>query len=551
MAIGTSAPALRQIFVFQDLEPALLDRISPVLQPLTLLPGEIAYRQGDAPTALYFILSGQIQLLRLDANGRKLWGTTLHEGDCFGALEMLQRQPRRTQARAVDSVRLLRWEASQAAELLNRQPRLVARLRFIAETLSLNLRFHFPWLAPDETIYGLARKHPILLLRALTLPIILLAIAALIPLWIRAGSALPASIAVLLGLAGCGLAAWNWIDWGNDYYIVTDRRVVWLEKVVGLYDSRRESPLHMILSVTTGTDALGRSLDYGDVTIRTFTGHIGFKNLSYPVEMSEAIQEQMRRHKARQQQIEQASMRERLQAGLAQLHQPAAPPEVAVPPPAPADTPQLGLDHWTFQVRFEQQGVITYRKHWAVLIRAILAPSFCLLGLGALLALRLADIWLWLPRKETAALAAASIVLAAGWWLYRYIDWANDLYQISPTHIVDIYKRPLGRELRKVAPLENILGTEVDRKGILGLLLNYGNVHAEVGTETFDFEGVFDPVGAQQDIVRAQEALLERKRASERRQRDQEMVEWLKGYHSQVSAPPPKDADDEIGDDYP
>jgi hypothetical protein len=551
MAIGTPPAALRQILALRDLEPAMLDRISLSMQPLTLLPGESAYRQGDAPGALYFILSGEVQLLRLDSYGKKIWSTTLREGDCFGALEVLLRQPRCTLARAVNSVRLLRWEASQAAELLRHQPRLLARLRFAAETLKLNLKLQFPWLAPDESVYGLARKHPVLLFRAMTLPIILLAAAVLIPLWIHAGSVLPASIAILLGLAACGLAAWNWVDWGNDYYLVTDHRVVWLEKVVGLYDSRRESPLHMILSVATSTDALGRTFDYGDVTIRTFTGHIEFKNLSYPEEMSAAIQEQIRRHKARQQQTDQIVLRERLQAGLAQLRQPQATAEAATPPAPSSDTSHLGLDHWTLQVRFEQQGVITYRKHWAVLIRAILAPSACLLGLSALLAVRLAGMWAALPRKETAALAAAGLVLAAGWWLYRYIDWANDLYQISPTHIVDIYKRPLGRELRKVAPLENILGTEVDRRGIFGLLLNYGNVHAEVGTEAFDFEGVFDPVGAQQDIVRAQEALLERKRTSERQQRDQEMVEWLKGYHNQVAAPPPTDADDEIDHDYP
>ena len=49
-------------------------------------------------------------------------------------------------------------------------------------------------------------------------------------------------------------AVWNYIDWGNDYYILTNQRVVWLEKVVGIYDSRQEAPLSTVLSVGVETD---------------------------------------------------------------------------------------------------------------------------------------------------------------------------------------------------------------------------------------------------------------------------------------------------------
>jgi hypothetical protein len=123
--------------------------------------------------------------------------------------------------------------------------------------------------------------------------------------------------------------------------------------------------------------------------------------------------------------------------------------------------------------------------------------------------------------------------------VYEYADWANDLYQITPTHIVDLHKKPLGREVRKLAPLENILGTEVDRRGLIGVLLNFGNVIAVVGTSQFLFEGILNPSAVQQDVVRAQEALLERKRSAERKRRQDEMVEWLTAYHDQVAPPSP------------
>ena len=77
---------------------------------------------------------------------------------------------------------------------------------------------------------------------------------------------------------------------------------------------------------------------------------------------------------------------------------------------------------------------------------------------------------------------------------------------------------------------------EVDRRGLIRLMLNYGNVIANVGTQVIDFNGVFDPTGVQQEIVRAQEAFLERKREQERRQRREEMVEWLNVYYDQIDS---------------
>ncbi len=49
--------------------------------------------------------------------------------------------------------------------------------------------------------------------------------------------------AIILGI-GFGWTIWTWIDWGNDYYVVTNQRVVWIEVVIGLYESRNEAPMN-------------------------------------------------------------------------------------------------------------------------------------------------------------------------------------------------------------------------------------------------------------------------------------------------------------------
>ena len=38
-----------------------------------------------------------------------------------------------------------------------------------------------------------------------------------------------------------GLARVGLLDWANDYYIVTSQRLVYLEKIIGIYDSRQEA----------------------------------------------------------------------------------------------------------------------------------------------------------------------------------------------------------------------------------------------------------------------------------------------------------------------
>jgi hypothetical protein len=53
----------------------------------------------------------------------------------------------------------------------------------------------------------------------------------------------------------------------------------------------------------------------------------------------------------------------------------------------------------------------------------------------------------------------------------------------------------------KSAYLENVLNLDYERLGILGILLNFGNVIINVGTENkFIFWRIHNPARAQQDI---------------------------------------------------
>ncbi|KPK90656.1 MAG: hypothetical protein AMJ88_15690 [Anaerolineae bacterium SM23_ 63] len=501
--------------------------------------GDVILRQGTRAQAMYFIARGEVDVLRKQGEGPVQRLATLEPGDTFGESELIHRQPRIATVRANQPTSVYRWDRSAMSNFMKAHPKALTSLRFSAKSRLLASQLRFRWLAEDEVIYGLSRKHSVLLYEGLTLPIFLLfGASALVWYGLAQGGSLFLWIAGGLALAGVALGVWRWIDWRNDYYIVTDRRVVWLEKIIGIYDSRVESPLHMVLSVSISTDVLGRTFGYGDVIIRTYTGRVIFRNVEDPHAMAALVEEHWQRVRAKKDDTDRETLEHIVKHRLEPETDTLEPEEIEEQVPAPERTAPRpdGLARFGFKVRFEEKGVITYRKHWAVLLREIGLPSMLIMLVVGLLGARLGGLVTVSTLSNFFFFTGAALIPLFSWWIYRYVDWANDIYQITAEQIVDVYKKPLAREMRKVAPLENVLGTEVDRKGLLGIMLNYGDVITNIGTEQFTFEGVFDPIGVQQDIVHAQETFLHRRTDRERSQRRDEMVELLDIYHDQYAS---------------
>lgn len=530
---------LRNAHFLREVDEDDLIALSAILERREYTQGEVIFRQGTRGEAMYFIAEGEVEVLRRQSNGTQLRLAKLEPGDTLGEIEMVFRQPRVATARVSHPTIMYRWDRRAMAKFMQAHPSALSSLRFAAKSRLLAQRLRFRWLADDEVVYGLARKHSMLLYEGLVLPIFMLLGAASLIWWgLAKGGPIFTWGGSGIALVGIVLGIWRWIDWGNDYYVLTDRRAVWLEKIIGIYDSRVEAPLHMVLSVSVSTDIVGRMLGYGDVVIRTYTGRVDFRNIETPHAMAAMIEEHWQRVQAKKDEAD----REHLEYIVEQRLEPESDqvtPEVIDPEEPTIDeesAPRTGFGRWNFKVRFEEKGVITYRKHWAVLMQEIGFPSFLILLVVGVIGAQVGGL-IRFGEVSTSLLVTFTILIPLTlWWIYRYVDWANDIYQITSDQIIDVYKKPLARELRKVAPLENVLGTEVDRKGIIGIILNYGDVITNIGTEQFIFEGVYDPVGVQQDIVHAQEAFLRRKSDRERRRRQDEMVELLDIYHDRYSS---------------
>jgi hypothetical protein len=117
------------------------------------------------------------------------------------------------------------------------------------------------------------------------------------------------------------------------------------------------------------------------------------------------------------------------------------------------------------------------------------------------------------------------------WWIYQYVDWSNDIFQVTTDQIIDIDKTPFGTEERRAAPLENILSIESKRIGFLGNTFNFGNVYITVGGSKLEFQDVFDPNTVQSDIDRRRMARIAAKGAAQANQERERMAEWIATYH--------------------
>jgi hypothetical protein len=204
-----------------------------------------------------------------------------------------------------------------------------------------------------------------------------------------------------------------------------------------------------------------------------------------------------------------------------------------------------------FAMRFEQGRVITYRKYWPTLISKVWIPSlFATLVVAFLIyqlnGFRLGRVSLqWLEISVLAGFLV-NLLIFGPWWVYQYVDWRNDIYQLTDKYVFDIERRPLGTEVKKSGPLENILSMEHERKGFLGYILNYGFVTINVGGAQFVFRDVHDPARVQQDIFDRIHALRQQKEQEEAAKDRHRLVDVIEIYHNNAE----QFRQDDLFDDY-
>ena len=549
MPIETSARVafLKKIHLFYGLEDDALTAVAEELDELAIPKDGVVFKQDGPAESFYMIYGGSVRIVRKQ-DGKDMQLAQLVRNDYFGELALVANRRRSATVTALTDTSLLVLSRKDFEKLFKQAPEIQYNLEVAVKSRQLARKLRFKWLRSDEVVYFLARKHPIALYPKLILPILALALPlGLIYVYFFI---VPYSIAAWVGgglfFATALWITWLVIDWGNDYYIVTNQRVVWLEKVIGVYDSRQESPLSMVVSVGIEAEQFGRILDYGNVLVRTYVGKIAFNTVNHPTQAAHMVEEYWQRTREAAVSMEKEAMKESLRKRLG-IPIPPKPvtasvqPTTSVPKPSGAALLKL-LGANTLKLRYETGDSVIYRKHWVALIKESLIPFLGTLAILGLLFYRLIQL-AFIPDEDFISLAtglsvdawAGALLIALVpiglWFVYQVLDWSNDKFEVTAEQIIDIDRIPFGTEKRNAAQLESILSTSYERLGILGNLFNFGTVYITVGGNKLAFEDVMDPATVQSDIDRRRNARQQKKTEATVSAERERMAEWLATYH--------------------
>jgi ferredoxin-NADP reductase/CRP-like cAMP-binding protein len=99
--------------------------------------GQIVFREGDPGTQLYLILSGSAGVYKADEGSQKLLAR-IGEGQCFGELALIKREPRRATIIAQGPLRVLSIDGEKFMSLYERNPDLREYMQTLQKVYTLS-----------------------------------------------------------------------------------------------------------------------------------------------------------------------------------------------------------------------------------------------------------------------------------------------------------------------------------------------------------------------------------------------------------------------------
>lgn len=531
--------------LFSHLDGRWIERLAPLFHTVTCSAGEIIFSAGDPSEEMFIIASGQVCLDGIqDDPGSHIW--RLKQGDILGEEALLLDDPRAYGAVAQTDVLLIRLAVDDYLQLATEPPGVEAMLEVIVRSRKLAAHTPLAWLGEDEFVYVLARRHPALLFFRLVIPVgvgIVVALLSILLLWMWLPGRPLGWVTLGVGLPLTLIwTIWTTIDWHNDLFALTNLRVVWVEKVALSYASRREAPLRTMMSVGVQASRIGSWLGFADVVVRTYVGTMLLTDLAYADSIATLIESYWQRAKERDREEEARAMERKLREKLALAQSDNADLQL---PDSESDQSRItqteddpGFFRWLsagiLRLRTQKNGTITYRKHWLLLVRDAWLPVLLMgASIGAMV-IRLSGRFQFLP--ITGSLAGLIIILffLFLWVLYAYVDWQNDVFALTYDQIIDVDRKPFGKISRRTAPLENILSVESERRGLWGLIFNYGTVFISVGSEQLTFDYVYNPTQVQQDIFFRMGERLEEIHRHEIESERERISDWIASYHRNI-----------------
>ena len=558
-SVEAVAAFIENIHIFRGIGDEALFDISDNLSDKRVNAGEVILEAEQKAGSFYIIFSGKVSVLRDTGQKEQL----LVRGDYFGEDALLPDEERGATLRAKTNTLLLELPADAIAEISDALEGVRSQLKNFLACREEVKSTHFDWIESDEVIYFIQNKHHFLFLQRLPIPALLILqgpFSTIFGMWV--GAMIPLIGGTLGFLVGLIWLLWNWVDWKNDYYIITSHRVVWVEKIVGIFDSRQEAHLREVNSVSVKTDVIMQSMfDYGHVDVKTIFGGIELMYVPAPQLAHTLLEELWRRAQEEEKQeatdrlhdaiINEIKVAQAVNTKKRPMAAPVSSAAVFTPPPPPKKTlrdfvPKVKINAFQkkskakkktqiFNLRYEEKGEVVYRKHIVVLVQQAGIPALVALVLFGMFFF---ELFMFFFVEDASTFPISFIILlavggfgAVGWMIYQYVDWSNDIFKVSRDKVFDIDRKPFGDVQSRSAPIENMESLEYQKTGLLSVFFNYGTVYMHIGDEEFEFENVLDPAAVLQDINHRIKAIQEHKKEMQAKRERDDMVKWLVAYH--------------------
>jgi CRP/FNR family transcriptional regulator, cyclic AMP receptor protein len=140
MLRAVSTLELERIGLFGGVSDAILAGMAERLAVRTVDAGEIVFAEGDRGREMFVVLDGEVELWKL-SRGEEVRVATVHPGDWFGEMSLIDVLPRPWTARATTTGRLLALANEDLDELYRSDLKTYALFMMnVARQLSRKLR---------------------------------------------------------------------------------------------------------------------------------------------------------------------------------------------------------------------------------------------------------------------------------------------------------------------------------------------------------------------------------------------------------------------------
>lgn len=326
-------------------------------------------------------------------------------------------------------------------------------------------------------------------------------------------------------------ALYIWLDWLNDFLILTDQRVIYDDEQLFVRRTQDQVTIDDIQNVVarTGENNLGgyiqHHLNFGTLVIQSasFRQDIVFHFAHDPKTMQKRIMDEVKKLQAHR-------TREDFEKIVLKIAGPSlVPPAAPANPAGPSSTPILLGRILPANPERKSDGTITWRPHWIFAVAGLARPvGVMLLGLLLLVILFRLEV---IPMNWISLLSLVIILgVLAFWTWWQLEDYGDDQYILTTSQVIDIEKVPWGPEDRRTASLGALQNVQLNTT-FFGRIIGYGNVEMETAGGKASNKFTFHRVPQPHEVV----AMINKYRADFRRGEKEralnDNIALLKAYH--------------------